>query len=335
MGDEGTSSSSPVAWSGAAQGDILALDELHYVEGASGPPTVYHPEVGVALISQTCDLVRGSSADRVLVAPVRQLGDSVEQSAVKNGQKPLLVLVGEQLDRVAELDRMVSVPRSRLEGLRVIERTCAMQSGQDAALLAARIARATSRFAFPDLVHEALRRLQKKVLQGYGKDTSFARTLDLVDEFRVASSNWEEPASDLTLYVIVGADALPDAATVPRDWTWRQSTVHGLKPSEQPSQVTLERVSQLILHNLAKRNDAALVGLWRRWQELIQVEYLDRDSDDLGSVELVVISGEDLKYSVFVTTQPLDFSTLSLLTKEPGAQLQPTGPSSNAVTGGS
>lgn len=318
MGLEGASDPSHVAWAGAAQGDILAFDEVHFLEGPSGPPTVFRPDVGVALMSQTCDLVRDRPDHRVLVAPVRRLSDASERSAVKRGQKPLLVLVGSNLDLVAEMDRMVSVPRSRLEGARVIDRTCATQSGEQAALLAARIARAISRFAFPDLVHEALRRLQKKVLQAYGKTTFFAHTLSLIDEFRVGSVSWEDPAADLTLYAIVGAEALPDAASAPPGWLWQQSTVDGLKPSEHPDHLKLERVSELIVLNIAARNDAALVRLWHKWQELLQADCLDSNASGLATVELVVVSGDDLRYSEFVTTQPLDFSTLSLLAAETG-----------------
>ncbi|WNM27360.1 hypothetical protein RN607_14345 [Demequina capsici] len=305
--------SSRLVWASAAQGDILAFSEVHFLEGPSGPPEKYLPEVGIALMSQTCDLVRGRPEDRVLIAPVRHALDAAEWSAIKRGQKPLLVLVGENLDLVAEVDRMVSVPRSRLGDTQVIDRTCTKQSGKDAALLAARIARALSRFAFPDLVHQALRRLQKKIQLGYGKTTFFAQTLEVIDEFRVASAGWENPASDLTLYAIIGAEALPDAASAPRGWVWQPSTVAGLKPSEHPDHIKLERVSELIVINIDARNDAALVHLWQKWQELLQVECLGPDSSDSASVELVVVSGDDLRYSEFVSTQPLDFSTLSLL----------------------
>jgi len=319
MGEEERANPSLIAWSSAAQGDILDLAELHYVEDASGPPVPFESKQGVVLISQTCDLVRALPDDRVLIAPVRYPESDEEASAVRRGTKPLLVLVGEQLDLVAEMNRVASVPRSRLDGSQVIQRTCATQSGEQAARLASRIARAVSRFAFPEGDVEALRKLQGKVQNGWGKQTSFADTLSLVEEFRVASTDWDDEESELTVYVVIGADALPDAGAVPPKWAWSQSTVYGLKPAEHPDQLKLERVSELIMLNLEQQNDAALVHLWMVWSQRLQQDCLATGRGKAPTVDLVVISGDDFRYTEYVTTQPLDFSGLSLLDAEANA----------------
>lgn len=313
MGQEERASPSQIVWSKAAQGDILDLSELHYVEDASGPPIVFRPELGVVLMSQTCDLVRALPEDRVLIAPVRHPRDAAEASAVRDGKKPLLVLVGEESQLVAEMDRIVSVPRKRLDDSRVVQRTCATQSGEQAARLASRLARSISRFAFPDGDVEALRKLQTKVLKSWGKNTRFAETLALVDEFRVASTDWDAEGSELTVYAIIGADALPDAGAVPPNWAWSLSTVTGLKSSEQQHELKLERVSELIILNLEQHNDAALVRLWELWGQRIEADCLTTGPSEARTVDLVVVSGDDLRYTDYVTTQPLDFSALSQL----------------------
>lgn len=297
-------------WAEATQGDILKLDSLWYASGPNGEMVEHPTPDGVVLLSQTCDLVRGRDEDRILVAPV-QRPSKQEQSAVRKGRKPMLVLVGSARDRVAEMGRVVSLPRAMLHDCALIERTCSQQSGRDAAELASRITRALGRFAFPDGVHESLRRFQRKILDSYDKSTKFARALHVVDEFRLECSDWSSDHKELTLYAIVDAECLPAADLKSSGWEWGVESVAGLKVQERPEQLALERISELIEVNAQARNDSALVELWRLWQDIIQRDLLSAPVEDVELIDFVVVSGDDLRYSDYLKTQPLDFSTLS------------------------
>lgn len=307
----GGSSLGPIDWATATQGDIIQFDALHYWNGVSEPEVLKTPE-GVALISQTCDLVQVAPNDRLLVAPVRECSPE-EHSNVKKGRKPLLVLVGESLDLVADLERVISLPRTALESSDLIGRTCPTQSGKEASQLAVRIGRAFSRFAFPNEVHSVLARLQRKVVDSYTKKTSFADLLARIEEIRVACADWDSPGRDLTIYVIVPSDLLPAIDTKPADWVWSAVSVSGLKTTEQAAHLSLERVSELILCNFRTGQQAALVELWRIWEELMQRQYLAKSDEHVASIDLQVVSGSDLTYDLYVESEILDFSTLSLL----------------------
>lgn len=314
----------PIDWSTATQGDIIQFDALHYWNGVSDDIELLGTPQGVALISQTCDLVQVSPKDRLLVAPVRECSPE-EQSNVRKGRKPLLVLVGESLDLVADLERVVSLPREVLDSRDVVGRTCASQSGKEASQLAIRIGRAFSRFAFPNEVHSVLSKLQRKVVESYTKKTCFADLLARIEEIRVACTDWDSSGRDLTIYVIVPSDLLPPTDMKPAGWTWSLSSVAGLKPSEQPEHLSLERISELILCNFQTGQQAALVELWRMWEELMQAQYLAKTDEHVASIELQVVSGSDLTYDLYVESEILDFSTLSLLgraIRDPQASLR-------------
>ncbi|NVC25306.1 hypothetical protein E7Z53_17955 [Kocuria salina] len=179
--------------------------------------------------------------------------------------------------------------------------------------MAARIGRAFSRFAFPDEVHSVLAKLQKKVVDSYTKNTNFAEILARIDEIRVACSDWDSPGRDMTIYAIVPSDLLPAADTKSRDWTWSTDNVAGLNRSEKSTQLALERISELILVNFKEENESALVELWRIWQDAMQAQYLAKTDEHVASIELQVVSGSDLTYDLYVESEVLDFSTLSLL----------------------
>ena len=117
----------------------------------------------------------------------------------------------------------------------------------------------------------------------------------------------------MTIYAIVPSDLLPAADTKPEDWTWSIDNVADLNRSEQPKQLTLERISELILVNFEAQNESALVELWRVWQNSMQDQYLAKTDEHVASIDFQVVSGSDLTYDLYVESEVLDFSTLSLL----------------------
>ncbi|GFK19180.1 hypothetical protein [Corynebacterium glutamicum] len=302
-------------WKKAAQGDVIEIDYISYWDDSPDSLERVDTPYGVVLISQTCDLV-WDTKERVLVAPVKRPSDE-ELSHIRKGKKPLDILVGEDGKSVANLERVISVPKTILNGKRILDITSKDVSGKAASELAARIGRGFSRFAFPDGVHESLRKLQKKVTEGYRKNTHFASTLQLLDEFRVACDDWNAVQRNLEIFIIVPTDFLPPADVVSDDWSWSKHSVNGMKAYTSPEHLDLEEVSRLILVNQEAENESAVVFLWNLWGERLYSNYLTYRDEDVASIELEVISAAELTYERYVQSEALDFSTLSLSFEEP------------------
>lgn len=310
-------------WSTACQGDIVELSSLPCI-GADGQLASIDTPYGVCLMSQTCNLVRVSEGARVLVAPVKTLAGQ-EWSNVKRGRKPLLVIVGADPDehKVADVERLISLPRQMLDGRLVVDRSCTSPSGRSASLFASRLARAFSRFAFPDEIHPVFSRFQRKIVDTYGKQSSFARVLKVIEEFRVSCESWEAEEIELTVHCIVPSNWLPPADEMDASWEWSVQTVNGAKRNEQPKDLSLERLSHLIVANQAVGNFGALVTLWRLWEEHIQHSYftLQGEGSDrctVSSTFFSVVSTTEFTFDMYVASEALDFSTLTFLDQERG-----------------
>lgn len=311
----------PISWPTAAQGDILTVASLMYPSTVAGESESIATPDGVVLISQTCDLVQ--DRERVLVAPLIAVAPS-ELVNIKKGRKPLLLAVGSRLEKVANLEMLLSIPREALSGALVAEQTFEERTGTRVAELSSRIARAVARFAFPDEVHDALKRLHRKIVDGYSKSTHFASVLELIDEFRVACDAWDSPQRNMSIYAVIPARYLPAADLRPLGWEWTPTTVTGLKNNaERPNDLSLERISELLLANLQSENDSAVVELWDRWARLLHGNALPAPSNEVASVILEAVSGSDFTYDQYVNSGALDFSVLSMTESVPSASSPP------------
>lgn len=298
----------PLNWSAAAQGDTVALDHLSYWAGDDeGAEQVETPQ-GVVLMSQTCDLVQ--DRDRVLVAPVAEVAAAV-MSAVRKGAKPLLIPVGAEPNHVADLERVLSVPRTVLDGAVVLTHAVQERSGEAADRLSARIGRGLHRFAFPDAVHDSLSKMKKKIAEWYEKSTSLATVLRLVDEFRISCLDWESAGRDISITAVVPEEYLPAADARDSSWRWGVGTVADLKNGEMPATIALERVSHLILKNIDAENDAAVVALWETWIDALAKAVLPAATAEVASIELSVMSDIEYTYKLMKSSETLDFSVLS------------------------
>jgi hypothetical protein len=296
-----------IDWRAAAQGDVLHLNHLIYWGGDGNNERVETPH-GVALLSQTCDLVQ--DRERVIVAPVSE-SSAAEMSYVKRGAKPLLVAIGSGPNHVVNLERMVSVPRSLLGEAVVLHHSVQERSGEEADRLSARIGRGLYRFAFPDAVHDALSKMQKKIVEGYSKNTNFAAVLRLIDEFRISCSAWEAARRDLVITAVIPEVYLPNADTREGGWKWGAGTVTGLKNAEIAEDTSLERVSQLIVVNIDAENDAALVALWELWVKKLGQAVLPGPTVEVASIFLEALSDVEYTYKQYKASETLDFSVLS------------------------
>lgn len=164
---------------------VFMGEDFHYSE---------ETPFGVAILSQTCDLVQASK-ERCLVAPVLEPTDKIVSDA-KKGRKPLhLYLESADLgsQHVADMERATSVPKSRLVGRRLLVRSVEQASSSEARKLGWRIGRAFSRFPFPDEVYPVFNRLRKKAQDRAGSQGAFGQVLDLVADMRVSSDQWASP----------------------------------------------------------------------------------------------------------------------------------------------
>jgi hypothetical protein len=296
----------PVDWEAAAQGDVLAVDHLVYWAGDEHE-RLETPH-GVALLSQTCDLVQ--DRERVIIAPVSESSPG-EMSQVMKGMKPLLLAVDSAPNHVVNLERMISVPRALLSNTIVLHHSVQERSGEEADRLSARIGRGLYRFAFPNEVHDALRKMKNKIVNGYTKDTSLARVLHVIDEFRISCVDWEAPGRDLAITAVVPDEYLPHADARPDGWKWSTSTVSGLKNGEAPATTSLERISELILENVATENDGALVMLWELWITNLSDAVVPDPTAEVASVTMEVMSDAEYTYKQHKASETLDFSVLS------------------------
>jgi len=299
-------------WELAHQGDIVEFEGLAYMDpNLRNSVQFFSTPDGIALVSQTCDLLRGESREWVLVAPIVSSNEEELIGAAQKGKKPLLVSMGRHLDKFADIERMTSISRIALRGAKVLDRTCDTPSGKQASELASRIARGLSRFAFPNEVHDSLRQLQDKVVEAYQKQTKFAEVLRLVDDIRIGCPDWGSANKELSVYVIVPAESLQPVGVVPNNWAWSPETVAGIRAGMKPESLSIEQLSNFILINTSSKNDAALIVLWNSWGELVERSWLSTKTEGVASIELFVVSSAEFTYEQYTATEALDFATLS------------------------
>lgn len=186
-GSEGTPLTPPIPdFSAWRQADHFEIGQIAVV-GDDGAPQVVPTPFGVAIISQSCDVVlpKGSS---VQVAPVVRLSGtaSVEAREGKRSQYAHLALLGD--DTFADLDHIATLSKRALEGRWVAR---GVDGDGPIRRFSAAIARRFGRFAFPNDVSDAMKILRDLVQSKAGNSASPFRALleDLV-ELRAESQDW-------------------------------------------------------------------------------------------------------------------------------------------------
>ena len=190
------------------QGDVVRIPALLIID-ADGNPCQYATPDGVALLSQTCDIVQ---ADRltVVAAPLVRLSDDVRRQAAKGKRPRYVALPAVGDDAFVDLDFIGTLRKESVV-------SCWQKSGlgpDDMAVrtFGRRVARMFGRFAFPDEVVPWLAPLADIVAEKYHKASAGeAQALRHIAEMRVeAARGWTAAPYDLTLAVIVRAGVLPE-----------------------------------------------------------------------------------------------------------------------------
>lgn len=240
MADEGTQT--PLSdW---RQGDIiLAPFRLPViVDNPDGDTRLeaYPAEHGIAIISQTCDVVRGSeNCPYVQVAPLVPVDDD-EKPHILRGKRPRLVIVPELETRglAIDLDACATV---RKDVFAAAQRICGCPDDASQATFGKALARHRGRFAFPDLFNdEVAYPIAKWIKDKYKKQGPYGELANAIVEVRVTTDNWDAPTFLLFHFLIDG----PMPHPVPQEWEdARASLVKKASTSKNYPDVEIELAS--------------------------------------------------------------------------------------------
>jgi hypothetical protein len=317
--DEPTSPSehAPVDLSGFQQADVLKTDRIP-LRGPSGEVIWHATPEGVAIISQTCDVVQPNKAF-LQVAPIVKLPEQLTKRASK-GAMPGYVAVPEAgADAFADLDHIATVSKAHV-ALLVPQRGVA-----DVAALRVfgmRVGRRFSRFAFPDDVVPWLEPLKSSVISKAGKtSSSLGRVLDeWVESLRLESTpSWDAgPPYQLTLLVLVKPGLLPvfdedDKPEPPpalEHWLW--DTDGSLK--QRPAAIADRLVQLTITGDRAER-----LWLWEGFAQALVAECKPRPSAPAtvvnavlgGEIDVEVTTIQDITYERVLRSEEIDVDHLS------------------------
>ncbi|MBN9608214.1 MAG: hypothetical protein BGO26_20725 [Actinobacteria bacterium 69-20] len=295
------------------QGDVVGLLEVRLV-GVGGEWETVATPAGVAILSQTCDIVQPSKA-RCLVAPVVVNPTDAALSGARKGQKPLHLYLESQMAVptrcIADMEQAVSTPKVTLAGAPLIARYVEHASGRAARAVAWRVGRAFSRFPFPGEVYPAFNRLRGKAQERAGSLGNFGRVLDLVQDLRVSADQWTRAGRNLILYVVVDQEHLIAPEDVDPNWYWDAARVKGLRAGEMEAGLSLDRVCELLLANL-EGDRSSLAHLWRMLGDAIQSTLLAPALDrEVVSFGVLVVSDAEMTYRQYQQTESLDLEVLS------------------------
>lgn len=297
------------------QGDIVSLTEMP--DGTGG---VLPAPLGVVILTQTCDVIQPSKT--FCTVAVVQSAEKDLLSRARRGQAPLMLFlpeVDENPAQVADMERMASVPKATLVGTRLIGRRTRTEQAVIGRNIAARIGRVFNRFPFPDAIHVAFRRLQKKA-QAAGAESAFGGVLDRVLELRLSTIDWSVASPPLTLHVVVPDTVLIPAEDADDEWIWDPESTHGAKRGESLSSMKLTRLSELLLASLEAEESApesvdltTLLRLWEAWAAALRAELLQPSVHDgtVSAFELSLVSDAEFTLADFNRSESLDLEVLS------------------------
>lgn len=276
------------------QGDYLPGVGVIYA-GSAGGSTQHPTELGVVLISQCCDLAKMSTTNLpVCVAVVHLEGDAA--TLARSGRQPRYASV-EHFGEGLFIDfGLVGTLEPDFIGPVVRE-----TDQQRRRILAGRIARRFSRFAYPDSIQPYFASLQKLLRSRVTKNSPVARCLEQLATARV-EAEWDEgPPWGMNLVFVLNdgilapvADEFPEAALL------------------RVMPVDIDRTAQMI--DACAGEDPQLLPLWERFAELVCDRALtDAVPTVVREWTAEVTDETDFSYSRYVRSVDIDVDDLSEL----------------------
>lgn len=281
-----------MADNGIRQGDYLP--EVRRIFSVSSDGPVEHPTVlGVVVISQCCDLAKASATNLPVCAAVVELQGS-DAALARSGRQPRYASaehLGEGL--FVDFGVIGSIETDLLDG------GVAEEDDQRRRVLAGRVSRRFSRFAYPDEVQRYLRTLQKNLRSRITKDSAVARCLDQLATLRV-EADWDDgPPWALNVVFVLGDGILP-----PLGDDLPQPTLLRVLPKD------LTKTAQLI--DACAPEDAQLFPLWQRFSQLLCESALAEGVPGVIEEWTTEVTDEsDFSYARFMRSADLDVDDLS------------------------
>ncbi|MEU1084298.1 hypothetical protein ABZ368_29375 [Streptomyces sp. NPDC005908] len=317
LGTPTSLSSTPTDLSDFQQADLLKADRIP-LRGPSGEVIWHSTPDGVAIISQTCDVVQPNKA-YLQVAPIVRLPASLVKQAAK-GAMPGYVAVPEAgPDAFADLDHIATVSKAHVALLapqRGVADVAAMR------VFGMRVGRRFSRFAFPDAVVPWLEPLKRSVIRKAGKTSSpLGFVLDeWVESLRLeCAPSWDVgPPYQLTLLVIVKPgllpvvleDEMPEPPAELTQWLWDEEG----NVSQRPAAIAERLVKVGVSGDRGER-------LWL-WEGFGQSLVADCQPDPLvpsdvlnavaeGKIDAEITTIRDIAYERVLRSEEIDVEHLS------------------------
>jgi hypothetical protein len=201
------------------QGDHLPLLRIPIL-GDDGDVTWKETPEGVAIISQTCDIVR-EGPPRLLVAPLVKLDGQIAAEARSGRRSQYVEVPSGGTDAFVDLDGVAALMKSN-PILAQANRT--LFADEDIRRFSWAVGRRFSRFAFPDEIVPWFQPLTDVVKKKYSRpESAEGKLFNRVAQFRIeAAGGWTEPPYSLTLVIILEPGELPhldddEIADVPTD----------------------------------------------------------------------------------------------------------------------
>lgn len=267
---------------------------------ADGSIEMIATPTGVAIISQTCDVVR-STPSTILVAPIGCDGKIAREASL--GRRPRHVAIPALgNDRYVDLDVVATVPKDVLNGLRPRH---GVEGDRQARDFSRAVGRRFSRFAFPDRFVPQIDPLVRKLRSKSRSAGSEGNLLNKhVRELRVeAYPGWSKPPYSVTLAVLVHPTILPSYGDDPPP------------PMPAPLRAWLDEArrspADLADHLLDDGlDDASLYHLWQRlgeeWLALCR-----RVDDPVADISIEIVAVDEYTYDRVLVSEQLDLDHLS------------------------
>jgi hypothetical protein len=189
------------------QGDFLPdVDHLFSVD-IDGAPTQLETPNGVVLLSQCCDLARGGTGEPVAGAVVHLSGSAAADA--KSGRSPRYAHL-EWLGPDVFVD--FACAGALEHQLTVSSARTSVPTTEARRILASRIARRFSRFAYPDEVQQFLGRLRKRIRsKASSEESPLGQCLNRTLTIRIENeSGWDTtPPWDLSVIFVLNEGELP------------------------------------------------------------------------------------------------------------------------------
>lgn len=176
--------------------------------------------VGMAVVSQTCDIARSCGEERgeprpfVEACPLVEVPEETLES-IKRRERPRYAYLPALAERrlVVDLDRTMTYEKSVIAKW---HRTPGLSSDEDARDFARALARKRNRPAFPDQLVRLLQPLRDTIKKKHGKETPEGLALRSLREIRAsARPNWDAPVVRVHLWFIYS----DEDSKVRADWS--------------------------------------------------------------------------------------------------------------------